>query len=450
MATRVFLKPRYIRLFGTTALSLALGLSFTPTAESVEYKIMNSKEVARLPIQGNPCKTLGEFKKTPFYSYECVKAINGMTWKVTGLEYATPDIFKKGFEIGKKLKKANPSAGNIATQFLCRRTAYGDVIKNLEIQNGSVSKSDKKVLEDYFGYIGCWQGFEKGGNPPKTLKDWSQPVGIEYTSSNGLSYAPLWSWLNQSAEAIVLAFRNAGTEEELKAAFVEMRTNLYEDPIDEGMWSRCVEWRVSDGWRIESIFIDPTAIVYQPDADNSTIIKPEDMDPEYPTERSGSATPYKSVPVLAYVYFLYFDDVNGYTAERAWKRFVFSPNDTDIGSNSPFKANFSICPTKQQEQSIGLFDEDGWEFQLPRAFSLPKGKVDKKSNAYKFMFNVGRNFAKASLPTDSGIEQCKSAMISGLIKVRGVPQYLGIQAQQIQSYLKTASGFQGCLDGFGK
>lgn len=82
--------------------------------------------------------------------------------------------------------------------------------------------------------------------------------------------------------------------------------------------------------------------------------------------------------------------------------------------------------------------------------SAPKGKVDKGSNAYRLMLNFGRNLAANSLAGDSAQSQCLSAKNSGLVRVRGVPQYLGSQASQIQSYLHTASGFQGCLDGFGK
>ena len=82
--------------------------------------------------------------------------------------------------------------------------------------------------------------------------------------------------------------------------------------------------------------------------------------------------------------------------------------------------------------------------------SAPKGKVDKNSNAYKLMRTFGRNVAANSLATDSAKSQCLSAKNTGLVKVRGIPRYLGTQAIQIQSYLKTASGFQGCLDGFGK
>jgi hypothetical protein len=79
----------------------------------------------------------------------------------------------------------------------------------------------------------------------------------------------------------------------------------------------------------------------------------------------------------------------------------------------------------------------------------PSGKVDKTSNAYKTMFNVGKNFAKVSMANDTAISQCGSALRTGMIRARGIPQYLGAQTQMIQSYMKTASGWRGCLDGFG-
>lgn len=80
----------------------------------------------------------------------------------------------------------------------------------------------------------------------------------------------------------------------------------------------------------------------------------------------------------------------------------------------------------------------------------PSGKVDKTSNAYKTMYTVGNNFAKVSMANDTAASQCGSAMRTGLIRARGIPQYLGVQTKMIQSFLKTASGWRGCLDGFGK
>lgn len=76
--------------------------------------------------------------------------------------------------------------------------------------------------------------------------------------------------------------------------------------------------------------------------------------------------------------------------------------------------------------------------------------VDRTSSAYLTMFNVGRNFSKVSLATDSAQSQCKSALNNGIISAQGIPRYLGVQATMIQSLLKTKSGWQGCLDGFGQ
>ena len=87
---------------------------------------------------------------------------------------------------------------------------------------------------------------------------------------------------------------------------------------------------------------------------------------------------------------------------------------------------------------------------LTKISQVPSGKVNKSSNAYKSMYTVGQNFAKVSTASDSARAQCTSALQSGLIRAGGIPRYLGTQTALIQSYLQTASGFQGCLDGFGR
>lgn len=74
--------------------------------------------------------------------------------------------------------------------------------------------------------------------------------------------------------------------------------------------------------------------------------------------------------------------------------------------------------------------------------------VDRTSSAYTTMFNVGKNFSKVSLATDTAQSQCESALRNGIISAQGIPRYLGVQATMIQSLLKTKSGWQGCLDGF--
>jgi len=80
---------------------------------------------------------------------------------------------------------------------------------------------------------------------------------------------------------------------------------------------------------------------------------------------------------------------------------------------------------------------------------VPTGKVDKSSNAYKKMYVAGQNFAILSTASDTANSQCTSALQTGMIQSNGIPRHLGPQAASLQSYLRTSSGFQGCLDGFG-
>lgn len=81
---------------------------------------------------------------------------------------------------------------------------------------------------------------------------------------------------------------------------------------------------------------------------------------------------------------------------------------------------------------------------------MPKGKVDKSSEKYKFGFQIGKNFRNVSLASDTAAKQCGSAQATGMIKNNGIPYYLGQSASKVISYLRTASGYKGCLDGFGR
>jgi hypothetical protein len=117
-----------------------------------------------------------------------------------------------------------------------------------------------------------------------------------------------------------------------------------------------------------------------------------------------------------------------------------------LKQDSPYYVNVEVAPFVSNTVEFKLVTQSNASSSTKK----PTGKVDKKSNAYKFMFTAGKNFAKVSLASDTARSQCLSALNTGLIKVRGIPQYLGAQASQIRSYLKTPSGFQGCLDGFGK
>ena len=134
---------------------------------------------------------------------------------------------------------------------------------------------------------------------------------------------------------------------------------------------------------------------------------------------------------------------NSFEGESGQYQLLFKEGSTKIRATSPglmkqtstFYANTQVRPFISNVVTV-------------KTSIYPKGKVDKKSREYKTMFTVGQNFASVSMATDSAMSQCKSAMSTGLIKARGIPQYLGVQARQIQSYLRTPSGFQGCIDGF--
>jgi hypothetical protein len=146
---------------------------------------------------------------------------------------------------------------------------------------------------------------------------------------------------------------------------------------------------------------------------------------------------YSETPFAAIFRISYHDDLNGDFVEVRNSAFVFKGGEL---------FNFwSTCPTFDEE-SASRFSLD--LPIAPVAFKAPSGKVDRTSNAYKMMFNVGANFAKISMSSDTAESQCSSAAQTRMVKNKGVPQYLGLQARQLQSYLQTASGYRGCLDGF--
>jgi len=151
-----------------------------------------------------------------------------------------------------------------------------------------------------------------------------------------------------------------------------------------------------------------------------------------------STEPFRTVPFQVFVITTFHDDVNGDFVWTGYRHFVYK--DGQI-------YNFVTPCVSFDEQANSKFSVEIPVAPIP--FKAPAGKVDKTSNAYKTMFNVGANFAKVSLASDTAMSQCSSASKSGMIHNNGIPQYLGVQTKMIQSYLQTASGFQGCLDGFG-
>ena len=130
--------------------------------------------------------------------------------------------------------------------------------------------------------------------------------------------------------------------------------------------------------------------------------------------------------------------------------FPLPPDPYDSESRSEVVAKIGKGP---DQNSTYLSGRDCHKIYTPPEPNLPKvptGPVNKSSKAYKTMYSVGQNFAKVSRASDSANSQCNSALQTGMIKNNGIPRYLGGQTGLIQSYLQSASGFQGCLDGFGR
>jgi hypothetical protein len=413
----------------TIAITLLLIFSLVPSVAAVEYKI-DPLAMSKIPILGTPCNEKGKVQSNQFNEFECKSDSGNLKWHVSALDYKTPDSYKKGYEIGKRLKKDNPNAS--ANALICKNAAEGKVVKNLRIQKSKMNSADVKILNDYYGYLGCWDGYAKGGAVPSRIS-LQNPAGKNVTLRDGFTVSPLDD-IKKINSIIVDAFNESTTE-----GLQKLSEFLFQEGFSlGGIWDECFAQRESENWRIVSIEVDERTLSYSPTS--SHVFEPE-TDSNFPSDRITS-DPYDNTPLRAFVYFLYYDDERGYTAESNWKRFVYSFYP---------QLFYSICPTAEQQESSGAFDETGWELlKEPTPIAIPKGKVDKKSNAYKMMYNVGQNFAKVSLASDTAMSQCKSAMATGLIKSRGIPTYLGAQAIQIQSYLKTPSGFQGCLDGFGK
>jgi hypothetical protein len=118
--------------------------------------------------------------------------------------------------------------------------------------------------------------------------------------------------------------------------------------------------------------------------------------------------------------------------------YTFRTSSTGGGKFSEFQSNSASIAFTQTSTSNTSTSSAG----------RTNGKVDRKSNSYKLMYNVGKNLARVSTPSDSAKSQCTSAKNTGFIKQNGRMNHLGSQYSFIQSHLRTASGYQGCIDGF--
>jgi hypothetical protein len=210
-----------------------------------------------------------------------------------------------------------------------------------------------------------------------------------------------------------------------------------EGAFDREKTDACSQERIETGWTIKSMKPDMRTLSYSYGSDWRVF--PDDS-LEFDSGRITSE-PYDTTPLRVFVWELYSDGVNGEYGAGKWRRIV-------VNRDTTMSHLISQCAT---EDESALAQVSSWDLSYaPKPIKPPVGKVDKKSNAYKTMYTVGQNFAKVSMASDTAKSQCLSAMATGMIKSRGIPQYLGVQARQLQSFLNTASGFQGCIDGFGR
>ena len=411
------------------ALVLALFATSTNLASAVPSPDLDPMGHAKMPIIGTPCPKSGAVIKNTVYQFTCKSEDGYLVWSGAPLQYKTPANYIKGYAIGQSLKKSNPAEEYEVV--ICKNTADGYVVKNFEIQEGSVSKANLAILNDYYGYMGCWDGITSTNKKAPSTISIPDPSGFAYYHPSGQLFRVDYN-INVLYEEIVEIFSRS-TEEgvEWLSAF------QVEGAFDREKTDACSAERIENNWKIKSLVPDMRTLSYSYGSDWRVF--PEEIS-EYDSGRITS-DPYTSTPLSVFVWELYEDDVNGDYGMGNWRRLV-------VSSDGGVSHIMSQCPYEDESELLKI---SSWELEVaPKQIKAPVGKVDKKSNAYKTMYTVGQNFARVSMASDTGKSQCLSAMATGIIKSRGIPQYLGVQARQLQSFLSTPSGFQGCLDGFGK
>jgi hypothetical protein len=383
---------------------------------------------SKMPVIGTQCAKSGAVVKNTVYQFTCKSEDGKLVWTGAQLKYKPPANYLRGYALGQSLKKNNSDVGN--APLVCKNAADGFVVKNFQIQEGSVSNSNLAILNDYYGYMGCWDGFYSTKKAPATIS-LSDPTGTAYAHSSGRLF-DVESNISIIFEEIVELFSRS-TEEGVEW----LSSFQVEGGFDREKTDACSAERIANNWKIKSMVPDMRTLSYSYASDWRVF--PEDL-AEFDTGRITSE-PYSSTPLRVFVWELYEDDVNGEYGMANWRRMV-------VQSDGMISHIISQCPTDDESELPKI---SSWELNVaPKQIKPPTGKVDKKSNAYKTMLAAGKNFARVSMANDTAKSQCLSAMSTGIIKVRGIPQYLGVQARQLQSFLNTASGFQGCIDGFGK
>ena len=373
----------------------------------------------------------------------CALMIPVTTGVATGAEsIKTPSDYIKGFNIGKQLSKSNPrTSGDIR----CIDAYFGRVAKNDLIQPGMVASSTTKTLNSYYGYLGCMEGANFPNRKPPAKISFQKPLNAPGIWGGASESAKPWTFrLKNGSElkesdfeelraSIEIGCSDSDGEGESKNCSDTLIQRQFPGAFNEEKTLACVQQRVDSNWSISGVtFILPTLS-----------LDPEWDPNEYPTSDSEFFSDreqvqlFDQVPLRVLTAIRYQDDINEEFQFYGWLHLLTWDDKTLVHFLSP-------CATFIESQSSYFFDLP----KAPVAFKAPAGKVNKSSNAYKILFNVGSNFAKVSTSSDNATSQCSSAAKSGMIKNKGIPQYLGVQAKQLQSLLKTASGYKGCLDGF--
>jgi len=389
--------------------------------------------ISSYPIVGSKCKTSGDVVSSQYYKFVCTKAGLDTVWKVQQLSYKTPTDYTKGYSVGQTLKRLNPNSGDAA----CQYTARNKNIQKDMVQAGKPASSTVVLLNTYFGYWGCIDGMDSNSKVPTKIS-LNEPV---FSAKNDFNNTKLRDGSSVNVFVYVKQFVDTVVDNCANSTEVSLTQNCinaielfqYPGAFDSETLGSCNNARLDSNWVITDIQWDPQSASFDPAYSHVTPVDPAN---NYYVERRPTDL-YSETPFYVIFRVSYHDDVNGDFVENRAKAFVFKDGQL---------FNFwSTCPTFDEEVA------SRYTLDLPIApvaFKAPSGKVDKTSNAYKIMFNVGANFAKISMNSDTAASQCSSAAQTGMVKNKGVPQYLGVQARQLQSYLKTASGYRGCLDGF--
>ena len=129
----------------TSFLSLGVLLLSSPAQAASAFDPVGHQS---LPLLGSACSKSGSIIKNSYFQFTCSNKSGSTIWTGTASKYKAPVNYLKGYALGQALKKANPTVGN--GSLVCKNSADGYVVKSFEIQAGSISSSNKTILNVYF------------------------------------------------------------------------------------------------------------------------------------------------------------------------------------------------------------------------------------------------------------------------------------------------------------